>query len=449
MLFCEGFQYNYLNLPKQITQSSKVTSYTYRADGAKVKKLFGDLETDYLDGFQYKSTKPSEANSGGGFVIVDPNEVAVMKLRIIPTSEGYYDALIGQYIYNFTDHLGNVRLSYTDTNKDGIIQPRQYRVQQCDVPTNPFSLPNCIDIWKPGEIVEVNNYYPFGMLHNYTATTQNAYQYKYNGKELQETGMYDYGARMYMPDIGRWGSIDPLVEKMTRHSPYNYAFNNPIMFIDPDGREGEDWFENIFGNLEFKDDIQSQQDLDDKGIEGTYVGDTYQDGNINYAADGYVYDDSAAGGGKAIANGRDNPIEEVVMTKSPSIGRQVWNFTADNIISKPAEGIQFFSYFFYGLGQVPGEMYKQGRMENIHVKMDMTLWGFKNGLPTRTLQYTDGETVMSEQEKFEKIAVPGIEALSFGVGTKLNLVKQPAINFGTKMGIKTAVKKSIYNSAQH
>jgi RHS repeat-associated protein len=95
--------------------------------------------------------------------------------------------------------------------------------------------------YAPSPIVSVSDYYAFGLQYNNserTGTGTYEQRFNYNGKELQDElslNWMDYGARMYDATIGRFNSIDPLADKMRRHSPYNYTFDNPIRFIDPDG----------------------------------------------------------------------------------------------------------------------------------------------------------------------------------------------------------------------
>ena len=92
-----------------------------------------------------------------------------------------------------------------------------------------------------GQVLEENNYYPFGMLNAQLSApgiTDPINNYKYNGKELQKElslQWLDYGARFYDPQIGRWTTPDPLSEVNRKWSPYRYGYDNPIRFIDPDG----------------------------------------------------------------------------------------------------------------------------------------------------------------------------------------------------------------------
>ena len=202
--------YNFLNLPTEVLwRNGDKISYTYDASGVKLAKVVTEGEgvrvttTDYINGFQYKQ-------------VDSPTSKQVKRLEFFPTTEGYVSVTGGttfNYVYNYTDHLGNVRLSYQKESNGTL------------------------------KVLEENNYYPFGLKHkgyNNTNVANPNYKYKYNGKELQDDfniNLYDYGARNYDPAIGRWFNIDPMAPKYFSHSPYTYTLNNPVYFIDPDGMQ--------------------------------------------------------------------------------------------------------------------------------------------------------------------------------------------------------------------
>ena len=202
----QNITYNLLNLPEHIQIGTGIT-HEYTFSGEKIKKE-GEDERIYIGGLEYKD--------------------GALEFISIPNGRILKEGTTGHYQYNLTDHLGNVVVMFEDVDEDGIIQIEE------ETDADPDAV---------AEILQRNLYYSFGMRVDMPkfnlGDNETKNKYLYNGKELNtDFGLdwSDYGARYYDAAIGRWNSVDPLAEAFPSQSPYNYTFNNPISFIDPDGR---------------------------------------------------------------------------------------------------------------------------------------------------------------------------------------------------------------------
>ena len=177
--------------------------YTYSAAGVKLRTIH---ETDMnvqnatvmaVAPFSTETTT-TETTDYVGNVIYKDNV-----LNRILVDGGYIEG--GVYYYYMTDHLGN----------------------------------NRVVVNASGTVTQRNHYYPFGTAFAENSVDEQKKQpYKYNAKELDQMhglNLYDYSARYYESAVGRFTTVDPLAEKYYSISPYVYAGNNPMRFIDPTG----------------------------------------------------------------------------------------------------------------------------------------------------------------------------------------------------------------------
>lgn len=200
-----GITYNHLNLPVSVSINGNgnygIINYIYDATGVKQKKIVSTgTNTEYAGNFIYENGE----------------------LKFFSQPEGYVEPR-GKYFgytYQYKDHLGNIRLSYSDADNNGAVDS--------------------------SEIIEEKNYYPFGLEHkgynsNVSANVNSvASKFKYNGVEKEEAlglNLYEMPFRQYDPAIARWTSIDPVTHYS--QSTYNGYDNNPVYWADPSGADVE------------------------------------------------------------------------------------------------------------------------------------------------------------------------------------------------------------------
>lgn len=196
------FYYNFNNLPYRIVGAENdELQMLYDARGSLLQRKYfkNNVEISRYDYLRGKERINSELK-----------HIYFADGRVIKTGTTY------SYEYWIKDHLGNVRVTFADDNNNGLINGAEIRSR--------------------------NDYYSFGMeWNNYLQQGEfknPINRFQYNGKELVEEMELNhqlFGARNYDPIIGRWWNVDPLSKKMPSWSSYNFSFDNPLIFIDPNG----------------------------------------------------------------------------------------------------------------------------------------------------------------------------------------------------------------------
>lgn len=131
---------------------------------------------------------------------------------------------LGLKSFELSNHLGNVLVTVSDK--------KVYTIVGSDI------------VFEP-EITTISDYYPFGCSIAIRSYSSGVYRYGFNGmeKDKDDEGMggggstYDYGFRIYNPNLGKFLSVDPLAKKYPELTPYQFTSNMPIWAIDLDGLE--------------------------------------------------------------------------------------------------------------------------------------------------------------------------------------------------------------------
>ena len=220
--------YNILNLPQSVIfDDGHETRYTYAADGRKLKVEY------LLNNIRFvEDITPIGPPFGGG---INPLSLADAIELPIDTASISVTPLIQTLMTR--DYCGNhiYRNGALERvlNAVGYADSTGYHYQVKDYRGDVRAV-----VAQNSTLEETNSYYPYGMLHG-TSAIASAQPYKYTGKELdRENGLdwYDFEARMYMSDLGRTTSMDPLAEKYYEFSPYVWCGGNSVKFVDPQGR---------------------------------------------------------------------------------------------------------------------------------------------------------------------------------------------------------------------